>query len=115
MSRKTPSTIGTRAVIILSAVVAMALLPGCGTLWTAPLPAPMPAALSVTSAPPAIVTPLPPPAPAAVSATVAPLQLMVSTPTPTVIPELPPPPADTALSLWVLHTADTRGYTAPCG
>ena len=47
--------------------------------------------------------------------TPVPLKLPVVTPSPTVPPTLIPVSEDTALSLLVLHTSDTRGYVAPCG
>ncbi len=74
-----------------------------------------PAALLETSEPPWVATPLLPQPKLTGVPTVAPLQLMVSTPTPTVIPTLLPTPENTALSLWILYTSDTRGYVSPCG
>jgi hypothetical protein len=47
--------------------------------------------------------------------TLVPLTLPAETPLPTAVPTLVPIAENSALSLLILHTNDTRGYVDPCG
>jgi len=101
---------------LLGVSLLVIVLTGCGSLWNTPQPwlpgAPAQSTpftlVDVTrfiAASPQVRTGLTP----------MPLELPVVTPSPTVPPTLIPVSEDTALSLLVLHTSDTRGYVAPCG
>ena len=126
--KRTISTIGSRSLSLVkpswgrhfACLVGVSLLAialaGCGSLWNTSQPA-LPVALAqFTPFTPVGVTPFVPASPQVrMGLTLVPLELPVVTPSPPVSPTLIPASEDTALSLLILHTSDTRGYVAPCG
>ena len=92
------------------------VLTGCGSLWNISQPTSPVAPAQSTPFTLVEVTPFIPASPQVrTGLTPVPLELPVVTPSPTVRPTLIPVSEDTALSLLILHTNDTRGYVAPCG
>jgi len=116
ITRRTISTIGTRALTVFGISLPAIILMGCGSLWNmseSMLPVTLAQSTPVTSME---VTPFVAASPEApMGLTPVPLTLPAATPLPTAVPTLVPIGENTALSLLILHTSDTRGYVAPCG
>lgn len=119
---KTLLTIGYRAGEVLLFGLLLCLTLGCGSLWRGPGPAGQ-SVLEPESSPLVVVQPTraEPTQPTASAPTaraetaLTPVLRFDPTSTPTVVPTLKPTPEDTAFSLLILHTNDTRGYVDPCG
>jgi hypothetical protein len=114
--RRRISTIGTRALTAAGISLSAIVLVGCGLLENMPQQT-MPVALAQSTPQTAAeVTPLATASPQArMGLTLVPLTLPAVTPVPTALPTMLPIAENTALSLLILHTNDTRGYVAPCG
>ena len=101
--------------VIGISLLAMALV-GCGSLSNMPQPAKPVTLVESTLLTSTEVTPFVTASPEVrMGLTLAPLTLPAVTPVPTALPTLLPIAEDTALSLLILHTNDTRGYVDPCG
>ena len=123
IAQETPWTTGYRVGLALLLGLLVCLVLGCGSLWqegrplaqgvyvpqssttaVAVQPTQVGPAQSITDAPTGQV-----------AAPLTPVLRLEPTPTPTAVRVLKPTPADTAFSLLILHTNDTRGYVDPCG